>query len=115
MIGIPLFTPCVLLTYSHSFLNDLDRIASWDYTVTDNDIVRARLRTVGIQEYRLLFKTGPWDNHPTSIPLPFCSNGIHLTLIVGDKQPGWEWQIFDVGGCRTLVGISSILQDDTIS
>ena len=45
-----------------SFLNDLDRIASRDYVVTDNDIVRARLRTVGIQEHRLTFKTGPWDH-----------------------------------------------------
>ena len=103
MIAIPPFTPTVLLISSYSFLNDLDRIASWEYSVTDNDIVRARLRTVGIQEYRLLFKNGPWDN-PTGIPSIFYSNDIYLTLIVADKQPGWEWHIFDVGGCRTLVG-----------
>ncbi|KAF8803373.1 heterotrimeric G protein alpha subunit [Phlegmacium glaucopus] len=66
------------------FLNDLDRIASWEYSVTDDDIVRARLKTVGIQEHRLLFKNGPWDS-PKS-----------------DKHTGWEWRIFDVGGCRTL-------------
>ncbi|KAF5313437.1 hypothetical protein D9611_008484 [Ephemerocybe angulata] len=59
------------------FLNDLDRIATRDYVVTDNDIVRARLRTVGIQEHRLLFKHA-------------------------GKGSGWEWRIFDVGGCRTL-------------
>lgn len=53
---------CLLLIIFHSFLNDLDRIASWDYTVTDDDIVRARLRTVGIQEHRLVFTHGPWDN-----------------------------------------------------
>lgn len=45
-----------------SFLNDLDRIASWDYSVTDDDIVRARLKTVGIQEHRLIFKDGPWNS-----------------------------------------------------
>ena len=84
-------------------MNDLDRIASWDYSVTDNDIVRARLRTVGIQEYRLVFKNGPLDNH-IGIPLHFYSNDICLTLILADDQPGWEWLIFDVGGCRTLVG-----------
>jgi hypothetical protein len=95
-------------------LNDLDRIASWEYSVTDNDIVRARLRTVGIQEYRLVFKNGPWDNCK-GIPLLFYNNDIHLTLIVADKQPGWEWHIFDVGGCRTLVGDQWRLQDDTIS
>lgn len=33
-----------------------------------DDIVRARLRTVGIQEHRIVFKHGPWDN-PKGIPL----------------------------------------------
>jgi len=65
------------------FLNDLDRIASWEYSVTDSDIVRARLRTDGIQEYRLVFKHGPLDNPKA------------------DNHSGWEWRIFDLGGCRT--------------
>ena len=30
--------------------------------MTDDDIVRARLKTVGIQEHRLVFKDGPWNN-----------------------------------------------------
>ncbi|KAF8892959.1 heterotrimeric G protein alpha subunit [Infundibulicybe gibba] len=64
------------------FLNDLDRIATRGYTVSDNDIVRARLRTVGIQEHRLRFLYGPWDKHKAG-------------------GNGWEWRIFDVGGCRT--------------
>ncbi|PPR07829.1 hypothetical protein CVT24_003106 [Panaeolus cyanescens] len=59
------------------FLSDIDRIASRDYTATDDDIVRARLRTVGIQEHRLFFKQA-------------------------GKESGWEWRIFDVGGCRTM-------------
>ena len=58
------------------FLNDLDRVASRDYTVTDDDIVRARLRTVGIQEYQINLKQG--------------QHGAH------------EWRLFDVGGCRTM-------------
>ncbi|RDB19716.1 Guanine nucleotide-binding protein alpha-1 subunit [Hypsizygus marmoreus] len=65
------------------FLNDLDRIASRDYVVSDNDIVRARLRTVGIQEHRLKFTHGPFDNPKIGM------------------VAGWEWRIFDVGGCRT--------------
>jgi len=64
------------------FLNDLERIASRDYVVSDNDIVRARLRTVGIQEHRLKFKHGPFDDRK-------------------GKDTGWEWRMFDVGGCRT--------------
>lgn len=58
------------------FLNELDRIASRDYTVTDDDIVRARLRTVGIQEYR-------------------------VRVPGGSKSESWEWRLYDVGGCRT--------------
>ncbi|KAF8065099.1 heterotrimeric G protein alpha subunit [Lyophyllum atratum] len=65
------------------FLNDLERIASRAYVVSDNDIVRARLRTVGIQEHRLKFKHGPFDSPK------------------GKASSGWEWRIFDVGGCRT--------------
>ncbi|KAG6827948.1 hypothetical protein H0H92_009856 [Tricholoma furcatifolium] len=65
------------------FLNDLERIASRDYVVSDNDIVRARLRTVGIQEHRLRFTHGPFDDPKSK------------------SAPGWEWRIFDVGGCRT--------------
>ncbi|KAF8639165.1 hypothetical protein AX17_001652 [Amanita inopinata Kibby_2008] len=66
------------------FLNDLDRIATRDYEASDNDIVRARLRTVGIQEYRVKFDRGPWDNPKLN------------------SATGWEWRIYDVGGCRTL-------------
>ncbi|KAF9011827.1 heterotrimeric G protein alpha subunit [Cyathus striatus] len=58
------------------FLNDLNRIASREYVVTDDDIVRARLRTIGIQEYRLTLPQG--------------------------RDGGWQWRIYDVGGCRTL-------------
>ncbi|KAF8741044.1 hypothetical protein AX14_005951 [Amanita brunnescens Koide BX004] len=63
------------------FLNDLDRIAKHGYVVSDNDIVRARLRTVGVQEYQIKFDRS-WDNP-----------GLGAS---------WEWRIFDVGGCRTL-------------
>lgn len=60
-----------------SFLNDLERIASRDYVVSDNDIVRARLRTVGIQEHRLRFKYGPFDNpkgvYPSHLSQLFAS------------------------------------------
>ncbi|KAJ7135441.1 heterotrimeric G protein alpha subunit [Mycena crocata] len=62
------------------FLNDLDRIATRSYTATDDDIVRARLRTVGIQEYLLRITDG--------FPLR------------GDNA--WIWKLYDVGGCRTV-------------
>ena len=57
----------LLMKFFHSFLNDLDRIASWEYSVTDDDIVRARLKTVGVQEHRLIFKDGTC-NKPICMP-----------------------------------------------
>jgi len=59
------------------FLDDLDRIARRDYEPSDDDVVRARLRTVGVQEYRISFET-----------------------TVGDAAK--EWLIYDVGGSRTM-------------
>lgn len=39
-----------------SFLDDVDRIATRRYEPSDDDVVRARLRTVGVQEYSLKFE-----------------------------------------------------------
>jgi hypothetical protein len=36
-----------------SFLDNAERLATRDYGPTDDDIVRARLRTLDIQEYEL--------------------------------------------------------------
>lgn len=36
-----------------SFLNDLERVASRNYEPSDGDVVRARLRTLGVQEYKI--------------------------------------------------------------
>jgi hypothetical protein len=36
-----------------------------NYTVTDDDVVRARLRTLGIQEYMITFKEGLLDKGPS--------------------------------------------------
>ena len=44
-----------------SFLNDSDRIAARGYDPTDADIVRARLRTVGVQEHKFMFEVGACD------------------------------------------------------
>lgn len=57
------------------FLNDVERIAQRDYQPSNDDIVRARLRTLGVQEYRINFEKGP--------------------------AAGSEWCLYDVGGSRT--------------
>ncbi|OCH92544.1 G-alpha-domain-containing protein [Obba rivulosa] len=55
------------------FLAEVARIATRDYEPSDDDIVRARLRTLGVQEYKIKF----------------------------EKQNGSEWYFYDVGGSRT--------------
>ncbi|PFH48860.1 hypothetical protein AMATHDRAFT_148943 [Amanita thiersii Skay4041] len=57
------------------FLNDAERIASWNYQPTDDDVIRARLRTLGVQEYKFIFDHG--------------------------RAVGQEWQMYDVGGTRS--------------
>ncbi|KAI0692725.1 guanine nucleotide binding protein, alpha subunit [Cytidiella melzeri] len=61
------------------YLKHVDRIATRDYEPTDDDVVRARLRTLGVQEYRIPF-------------IRAVSRSLH----------GREWRIYDVGGSRTM-------------
>ncbi|KAI0919462.1 hypothetical protein AcW1_003298 [Taiwanofungus camphoratus] len=58
------------------FLNDAARIAALTYEPTDDDIVRARLRTLGVEEHRFTMESG--------------------------ALPGSEWYIYDVGGSRSM-------------
>lgn len=46
------------MLYEYSFIQDAERIASNDYQPTDDDVIRARLRTLGVQEYRFVFDHG---------------------------------------------------------
>ncbi|KAH7341031.1 guanine nucleotide binding protein, alpha subunit [Rhizoctonia solani] len=57
------------------FMDDLARIATRGYMPSADDILRARIKTVGVQEHRVRFDRGP------------------------DK--GLEWIIYDVGGARS--------------
>jgi hypothetical protein len=54
------FSPDPFFFVLRSFLDDLYRIAHRGYEPTDEDIVRARLRTAGVQEYRFLLDTGAY-------------------------------------------------------
>ncbi|KAH8092195.1 G-protein alpha subunit [Cristinia sonorae] len=57
------------------FISDVMRIARRDYVPTNEDVVRARLRTLGVQEHHIHFDTGP--------------------------AAGMDWILYDVGGSRT--------------
>lgn len=39
-------------------MDDVDRVVARDYEPSDPDVVKARLRTVGVQEYHLTIRGG---------------------------------------------------------
>ncbi|KAJ7512413.1 guanine nucleotide binding protein, alpha subunit [Mycena galericulata] len=59
------------------FLNDLERVTALNYLPTDDDVLRARLKTVGVSEYTF-----------------------EMEVSTG-RETGTEWRIVDVGGSRT--------------
>ncbi|KAF8136929.1 guanine nucleotide binding protein, alpha subunit [Boletus edulis] len=61
------------------FLDALHRVTSPKYIPTDDDILRARLKTVGVSEHRFQVKTGHLGSSMSS-----------------------DWRVFDVGGQRSL-------------
>ena len=78
-----------------SFINDSDRIARRDYQPTDDDVIRARLRTLGVQEYKFIFDHGMFCRSPL----------ISLTYFLAHpgRTMGQEWRLYDVGGARNTV------------
>lgn len=59
------------------FLDDLERVTSAGYIPSDDDILRARLKTVGVTEYRFDMEAS------------------------AGRESGSEWRIYDVGGSRS--------------
>ncbi|KAI6021684.1 guanine nucleotide binding protein, alpha subunit [Pisolithus microcarpus] len=59
------------------FLNDLQRVTALNYIPSDDDVLRARLKTVGVSEYRCEMEASAGREH------------------------GTEWRIVDVGGSRS--------------
>ncbi|KAF8144347.1 G-alpha-domain-containing protein [Mycena galopus ATCC 62051] len=66
------------------FLSDTARITNRTYIPSDNDVVRARLRTLGVQEWRIVLEQNA------------------ETYVVGSDSFGSEWVIYDVGGSRSM-------------
>ncbi|KAH7882371.1 guanine nucleotide binding protein, alpha subunit [Phlebopus sp. FC_14] len=62
------------------FLDALERVTSPRYVPTDDDILRARLKTVGVSEHSFTMKAGPLGSAMSH-----------------------HWRVYDVGGQRSLV------------
>lgn len=71
-----------------------------DYEPSDSDIVRARLRTIGVQEYRFVFEKG--EILTLSSSLDFIQM-LSLEFLPLGLEAGQEWLMYDVGGARSLV------------
>lgn len=105
-------------------MNDTARVAREDYEPTDGtppppsppflpyptfylltlvaaDIVRARIRTMGVEEHRFLMESG------TLCPSPFLQAGRNCAdrVGLGVADAGSEYYIFDVGGSRGMVSL----------
>jgi guanine nucleotide-binding protein subunit alpha len=59
------------------FLDDLERVTSLEYIPSDDDVLKARLKTVGVSEYKF-----------------------EMEFTAG-RDSGTEWRIVDVGGSRS--------------
>ncbi|KAL5476925.1 hypothetical protein ACEPAI_3111 [Sanghuangporus weigelae] len=70
------------------FLNDLERVTSLKYMPSDDDVLKARLKTVGVSEHRFHMESG--------------------------HESGTEWRIVDVGGSRSQVTYSLSLRSDVL-
>lgn len=78
---------------ARSFLDDVARIATHGYEPSDDDVVRARLRTVGVQEHRLQFAgaAGEFINPgaplgPVAAPLTDAARSERVRARVGDVR-----------------------------
>ena len=79
-------------------MNDVERVATTEYEPSDDDIVRARLRTMGVQEYRFLFERGM----PLTSTSPSPVSSFKPSLSNIGSESGHEWLMYDVGGTRSL-------------
>jgi hypothetical protein len=69
--------PALFIFLLYSFLDDLERVTSLRYTPSDDDVLKARLKTVGVSEYKFEME------------------------VSAGRDSGTEWRIVDVGGSRS--------------
>ena len=73
-----------------SSIDDIDRLLTRDYEPSDQDVVKARLRTVGVQEYHFRIPRGM---HTAPDATPASSQDLGYD----------DWILYDVGGLRRSV------------
>ena len=48
-------------------MDDVDRVVARDYEPSDQDVVKARLRTIGVQEYHLTIPGGEYSTFDANV------------------------------------------------
>ena len=84
-----------------SFLNNLERIASRNHELSDEDVVRARLRILGVQEYKIEFANvnqNIFSGTSISFRLSIFFNEALSIGAMDGVEYGREWRLYDVGG-----------------
>ncbi|CAK5267181.1 unnamed protein product, partial [Mycena citricolor] len=89
------------LTTPHSFMDDAARITSLAYVPTDRDIVRARIKTLGVEEHRFVTESGfragteffitdvcGSSSQVTRAPIPLLFRGFDLLPDFASGLPG---------------------------
>jgi len=66
------------------FMNDVERIATLDYVPTDSDIIRARIRTMGVEEHHFPMESAGLDG----------SNDFYITDVGGARSQRASWAPF---------------------
>lgn len=77
IVGLSLL--CGTCIYGHGFIKDADKIARRDYQHTSDNVLRAHLRTLGVQEYRFFI------DHGKSL---LCQNHVTDRLVVSNIDGG---------------------------
>ncbi|CAL1708399.1 unnamed protein product [Somion occarium] len=77
------------------YFHHVDRIANRKYEPSDDDVLRARLRTLGVQEHKLVFEHSA-DEGRSRLPTTDLD-------LLPSADAGSTWCIYDVGGSRTSV------------
>lgn len=76
--------------------NRSKNISNIDRVFFSDDILRARLKTLGVSEHRFTLKAGESITHPAILPHSLKS------ALLGNML-SHDWRVYDVGGARSLV------------
>ena len=109
-----------LVDMACSFLDDMKRITQRDYEPSDQDVVRSRLRTIGVQEYKLVM-----ENYGACLPVSASLRPMRARApdarAPASRDRGLArvddircWGVQDFGACPSFIGcrLSSVGADD---